>query len=177
MPCCCCSATKSCLTLCDPVDCNTLGFPVLHYLPEFAQIHVHWVDDAIQTSHPLPPPYSFAFSLSLHQGLFQSVDSSHQVAKVLELQLQLQHPPNEYSGLISFRIEWFDLLAVQGTLRSLLQHKSSKVSILQHSAFFIVQLPTVIHTWLQEKLPTALAIQNLLAKWCLCFLTCCLDWS
>ena len=87
--CCCCSLAKSCPTLCDPVDCSRPGFPVLHYLPEFAQTHVHWVSDAIQPSHPLSPS-SLALSLSQHQGLFQWVSFSHQVARVLELQLQHQ---------------------------------------------------------------------------------------
>ena len=68
--CCCCSVAKSCLTLCDPMDCSTPGFPVLHYLPEFTQTHVHWVGDAIQPSHPLLLP-SPALNLSQHQGLFQ----------------------------------------------------------------------------------------------------------
>ena len=85
---CCCSVAKSCLTLCDTMDCSTPGFSVLHYLQEFAQIHVHWVDDNIQSSHPLPPPSSFAFDLSQHQGLFQWVSSLHQVALVLELRYQ-----------------------------------------------------------------------------------------
>ena len=68
--CCCCSVTKLCLTLCDPMDCSTLGFLVLRYLPEFAQIHVHWVGDAIQLTHPLPPSSPFAFHLPQHQGFF-----------------------------------------------------------------------------------------------------------
>ena len=84
----CCSVAKPCLTLCDPVNCNTPGFPVLHHLLEFAQTHVHWVDVAIQPSHLLPPHSPPALSLSQHQGLFQWVGSSHQGAKVLELQLQ-----------------------------------------------------------------------------------------
>ena len=83
------SVTHSCLTLCDPIDCSTPGFPVHHQLPELAQIHVHPVGDAIQPSHPLSSP-SPVFSLSQHQGLFQWVSSLHQVAKVLELQLQHQ---------------------------------------------------------------------------------------
>ena len=66
----CCSVAKLCPTLCDPMDCSTPGSSVLHYLPEFAQIHAHWVGDAIQSSHPLPPPSPFAFSLSQLQGLF-----------------------------------------------------------------------------------------------------------
>ena len=83
-----CSLTQSCLTLCDPMDCNTSGFPVLHHLLEFAQTLVHWVGDALQPSHPLLSPSPPAFILSQHQGLFQWVSSSHQVAKVLELQHQ-----------------------------------------------------------------------------------------
>ena len=85
---CCCSVTQSCLTLCSPMDCSTPGFPVLHYLPEFAQTHVHWVGDAIQTSHSLLPAFPPALNLSQHQGLFQWIGSSNQIAKVLELQLQ-----------------------------------------------------------------------------------------
>ena len=82
--------TQLCPTLCDPMDCCTPDFPVHHQLPEFAQTHVRWVSDAIQTSHLLLSPSPPAFSLSLHQGLFHWVSSSHQVAKVLELQLQHQ---------------------------------------------------------------------------------------
>ena len=81
------SVTQSCLTLCDPMDCSTPGLPVHHQLPELTQTHVHWVNDAIQTSHPLLFP-STALSLSQHQGLFQWVSSSHRVAQVLELQQQ-----------------------------------------------------------------------------------------
>ena len=84
----CCSVTKSCPTLCDPMDSSKPGFPVLHCLSEFAQDHVHSVSDASQPSHPLSPPSPPALNLSQHQGLFQRVDSSHQVAKVLELQVQ-----------------------------------------------------------------------------------------
>ena len=81
------AAAKSCLTVFCPKDCRIPGFPVLHYFPVFVQTHVHWVGDAIQPSHPLSPPSPPAFNLSQHQGLFQWVSSSHQVAKVLELQL------------------------------------------------------------------------------------------
>ena len=87
---CCCSVTKSCLPLCDPMDCSMPGFPVLHYLPVFAQTHVHWVSDAIQLSYPLSPPSPLALNPSQHQGLFQWVDSLHQVGKILELQLRHQ---------------------------------------------------------------------------------------
>ena len=85
-----CSVTQLCLTLCDPVDCSTPGFPIHHQLMELAQTHVQWVGDTIQLSHPLPSPSPPIFNLSQHQCLFQWVSSSHQVAKVLELQLQHQ---------------------------------------------------------------------------------------
>ena len=84
------SVAQSCLTLCDPVDCSMPGFPVPQHLPELVQTHVHWVGDAIQPSHPLSSPSPSAFNFYQHQGLFQWVSSSHQVAKVLELQLQHQ---------------------------------------------------------------------------------------
>ena len=87
---CCCSVAKLCPNLCDRMNCSMSGFPVLHYLLEFAQIHVHRVGDAIQPSHPLSSPSLPAFSLSQNQGLFQGVSSLHQMAKVLELQLQHQ---------------------------------------------------------------------------------------
>ena len=132
------STAQSCPTLCDPMDCSTPGFPVHHQLPELVQIHVHWVGDATQLSYPLSSPSLPAFNLSQHQYLSQGVSSSHQVAKVLKF--QLQHPSNEYSRLMSFKMYWFDLLAVQGTLKTFLQHYSSKASILRRSGFFIVQL-------------------------------------
>ena len=207
--------------LCHPMDYSTPGLPILLYLPEFAQTHVHWVGDAIQPFHPLSSPSPPALNVSQHQGLFQWVGSAHQVAKVLEFQLQhqsfqwissvqslshawlfatpwtaalqaflsitnFQSPPNpmsivlampsnylilghplllppsifpsirvfsnesalcirwpkywsfsinispsnEHPGLVSFRMDWLYLLAVQGTLKSLLQHHSSKASIL-----------------------------------------------
>ena len=118
---------------------STPGLPVHHQLPESTQTHVHWVGDAIQPSHPLSSPSPPALNLSQHQGLFQWVSSSHQVARVLEFQLQHQ----------SFQWTPRTGLAVQGTLKSLLQHHSSKASILRCSAFFIVQLshPYVITTF------------------------------
>ena len=120
------------------MDCSTPGFLVYHQLPEFTQTHVHWVSDTIQPSHPLSPSPP-AFNLSQHQGLFKWLGSSHQVAKYWSFSFNIS-PSNEHPGLISFRIDWLDLLAVQGTLKSLLQHHSSKASNLQCSAFFIVQL-------------------------------------
>ena len=127
--------------LCSRMDCSTPGLPVHHQLPEFTQTLVHWVGDAIQPSHPLSSPSPPALNLAQHQGLFKWVSSSHQVAKGLEF--QLQHRSFQWtfqSGLISFRMDWLDLLEVQGTLKSLLQQHSSKALILQCSAFFVVQL-------------------------------------
>ena len=115
------------------------GFPVHHQLPEFTQTHVHRVGDAIQLSHPLSSPSPPALNLSKHQGLSNRVNSLHDVAKVLEFQLQHQSF-HEHPGLISFRMDRLDLLAVQGTLSSLLQHHSPKASVLWCSAFFIVRL-------------------------------------
>ena len=128
-----CSIAQSCPALCGPMDRSTPGFPVLLCLPELAHTHGHQVGDAIQSSHLLSSPSPPAPSLSQHQGLFQRVSSLHQVAKVLELSIS---PSSEYSGLLSFRIDWFDLLAVQGTLISILQHHSSKASISTYPRMF-----------------------------------------
>ena len=152
------------------MDSNMPGLPVHHQLPEFNQAHDHWVGDAIQPSHLLSSTSPPALNLSQHQGLFQWVSSSHQVTKVLEFQRQHQ-PSSEYSGLISFWMDWLGLLAVEGTLKSLLQHHSSKASILWHSAFFIVQLS---HPHMTTGKTIVWLDGPLLAKWCLCFLTCCL---
>ena len=133
------SSVQSCLTICDPMNCSTPDLPVHHQLQELAQTHVLQASDAIQPSHPLSSPSPPAFNLSQHQGLFKLVSSLHQVAKVMSFSFIIS-PSNEYSVLIFFTIDCFDLLAVQGNLKSLLQHHSSKASILQSSAFFIVQL-------------------------------------
>ena len=139
---CCCSFTKLSLTLWDPKDCSMLGFSVLHYLPEFAQTHVNWVDDAIQPSHPGCP-------LLLLLSIFPSIRVFFNASVLLtrwpkywSFSFSIS-PSSEFSGLISFRIDWFDLLAVQRTLKSLLQKHSMKASILQCSAFFTVQLNSV----------------------------------
>ena len=118
---------------------STPGLPVHHLHLESIQTHVHRVSDAIQPSHPLSSPSPPALNLSQHQGLFKWVSSSHQVAKYWSFSFNII-PSNEHPGLISFRMDWLDLLAVQGTLKSLLQHHSSKASILWCLAFFIVQL-------------------------------------
>ena len=102
------SIAQSCLILCDPMDCSTPGLLVHHQLPEFTQTHVHWVSDAIQPCHPLSSRSPPAFNLSQHQSLFKWASSSHQVAKVLKywsFSFSIS-PSNEYSGLISFFIEY-----------------------------------------------------------------------
>ena len=121
------------------MDCILPGFSVFHRLPEFAQTHIRWVSDAFQPSHPLPSPSPPACNLSQNQGLFKWVSSSLRVAKYWSFSFSIR-PSDEYSGLISFRMDWLDLLAVQGILKSLLQHHSSKASISWCSAFFIVHL-------------------------------------
>ena len=120
------SVAQLCPTLCSPMDCSTFGFPVHHQLPELTQTHVHQVGDAISSS--VGPVSSCLQSFSA-SGSFQMSHSSQQVAKVLEFQLHIS-PSNEYSGLISFRMDWLDLLAVQRTRKSLLQHHRSKASFL-----------------------------------------------
>ena len=130
----CCSVTQLCLTLCDPMDCSTPGLPVPHHLPKFAQVHVHCIGDAIQPSHPLMSS-SYALNLSQHQSLFQWVSSLEYWSFSFSIS-----PSNEHSGLIFFRIDWFDLLDVQVTVRSLLQQLSLKASMLWRSAFFTVHL-------------------------------------
>ena len=114
---------------CDTMDYTMPGFPVLHQLPELAQIHVHRVSDAIQPSHPLSSLSPPAFNLFQHQGFPNESVLCIQWPKFWSFSFNIS-PSNEYSGLISFRIDWLDLLAVQGTLKSLLQHHNSKASIL-----------------------------------------------
>ena len=154
------SVTQSCPTLWDPMNRSTPGLPVQHQLPKYTQTHVHWVGDAIQPSYPLSSPSPPDLNLSQHQGLFKWVSSSHQVAKYWSFSFNIS-PSNEHSGLISFRMDCLDLLAVQGTLKSLLQHHSSKSSILQRSAFFTVQLS---HPYMTTGKTIALTRWTFLAK-------------
>ena len=133
------SVGQWCLTICNPMNLSTPGLPVYHQLLESTQTHVHWVSDGIQPSQPLSSSSPPALNLSQHQCLFQWVNTSHQVAKVLEFQRQHQSFQWMFPGLTSFRMDSLDLLAGKGTLKSLLQHHSSK-SVLPRSAFFIVQL-------------------------------------
>ena len=136
------------------------GFLVFHHLLEFAQTHVHWVGDAIQPSHPLSSTSPPAFNLSQHQGLFWGVSLRIKWPKYWSFGFSIS-PSNEYSGLISFRMDWLDLLPAQGTFKSLLQHQSSKASILWCSAFFIVQLS---HPYLTTGKTIALTRRTLVGK-------------
>ena len=133
------SVAQSCLTLCDPMDCSKPGFSVHHQHPEPTQTHVHHVGDTIQSSHSLLSPSSLAFNLSSIRVFSNELVLCIRWPKYWSFSFNIS-PSNEHPGLISFRMDWLDLLAVQGTLKSLLQHHSSKASILQHSAFFILQL-------------------------------------
>ena len=133
------SVAQSCPTLCNPMNHIMPGLPVHHQLPEFIQTHVHRVGDAIQPSHPLSSPSPPAPNPSQHQGLFQWVNLHMRWPKYWSFSLSISSS-NENPGLISFRMDWLDLFSVQETLKSLLQHHSSKASILWCSAFFIVQL-------------------------------------
>ena len=117
------SVTQSCPNICDPMDHRMLGLPVLHQLPEFTQTQVHQVSDAIQSSHPLSPISPPAINLSPNSVLFKLI--SIRWPKDWSFSFNIS-PSNEHSGWISFRMDWLDLLAVQGTLKSLLQHHSSK---------------------------------------------------
>ena len=146
--------------LCNPTDCSTPGFPVPHQLLELTLSHVHGVSDAIQPSHPLLSPSPPDFNLSQPQ-VFSNESVLHiRWTKDWSFSFSIS-PSNEYSGLISFRMDWLDLLAVKGTLKSLLQHHSSKASIFQSSAFFIVQLS---HPYMTTGKTKALTRWPLLAK-------------
>ena len=119
--------------------CSMPGFPVHHQLPELAQTHVHRVDGAIQLSHPLSSPSSCLQSFSASESFLMSQFFTSGSQSYWSFIFSIS-PSNEYSGLILFRMDWFDLLAIQETLKYLLQHHSLKTSILQGSAFFMVQL-------------------------------------
>ena len=154
------SATQSCLTLCQPMDCSMPCLPVHHQLPEFTHTHVHWVGDAIYhliLCRPLLlPPLSFPSI-----WIFSSESAIHSKwPKYWSFNFSIS-PSNEYSGLISFRMDWLDLLVVQETLKSLLQHHSSKASILWRSAFFIVQLS---HPYMTTGKTIALTRQTFVGK-------------
>ena len=152
------SVAQLCLILCDPMNCSMPGFPVSHRLLELTQTHVHWVSDAIQPSHPLSP--SPTFNLSQHQGLSNESVLLIRWPKYWSVTFNI-NPSNEFSVLISFWMDRLDLLAVQGTVKSLLQHHSSKASVLQRLAFFIVQL---LYPYMTAGKTTALTRQTFVGK-------------
>ena len=138
--------TQSCPTFCDSRDCSTPGLPIQHQFLEVTQTHVHWVGDAVQLSHLLLSPLPSTFNLSQQHGLFKWISSSHQGAKVLEF--QLQHQSFQWiSGLISFRMDWLDLLAVQGALKSLLQRFTHGGLYMSMVPFQFVSLFCCVHVW------------------------------
>ena len=139
---------------------STSGLPVHHQLPEFTQTHVHWVSDAIQPSHPLSSPSSPAPIPPSIRVFSNESTLCMRWPKYWSFSLRII-PSKEIPGLISFRMDWLDLLAVQGTLKSLLQHHSSKASILRHSAFFTVQLS---HPYMTTGKTRALTSQTLVGK-------------
>ena len=152
------SVAQLCPTLCDPMNRSTPGLPVRHQLPEFTQTHVCRVGDTIQPSHPLSSPSPPALNPSQHRGLSNESALRIRWPKYWSFSFNIS-PSNEHPGPTSFMMDWLDLLAVQGTLKSLLQHHSSKASIIWHSAFFIVQLS---HPYMTTGKTTALT--RLLAK-------------
>ena len=166
------SVAQSCLTLCSPIDCSTPGFPVYHQL-ELAQTHVHRVSDS-SNHFILCQPHLLLPSIFPSIGVFSSESALHiRWLKYWDFSFSIS-PSNEYSGLISFRMDRFDLPAGQGTLKSLLQHHSSKASILQCSAFFIAQLS---YPYITTGRTIALTRWTFVVKIMSLLLICCLGWS
>ena len=141
------------------MDCSTRGLPVYHQLLEFTQTYVHWVGDAIQPSHPLSPP-SPAFNLPCIRVFSNESAIRIRWPKYWSFSFKIS-PVNEHPGLIYFRMDWLDVLAAQGTLKSLLQHHTSKASILWRSAFFTVQLS---HPYMTTGKTIALTRQTFVGK-------------
>ena len=139
---------------------STPGLPVHHYLPEFTQTHFHRVSDAMQPSHPGSSPSPPAPNPSQHQSLSKESTLRTRWPKYWSFSFSIM-PSKEISGLISFRMDWLDLLAVQGTLKSLLQHHTAKASIVRHSAFFTVQLS---HPYMTTGKTIALTRRTLVGK-------------
>ena len=154
------SVAQSCLTLCDPMNRSMPGVPIHHQLLEFTETHVHQVGDAIQPSHPLSSP-SLPAPIPPSIRVFPNGSALRiRWPKYWSFSFSIS-PSNEHPGLISFRMDWLDLLAVQGTLKCLLQHHSSKALILQCSAFFTVQLS---HPYMTTGKTIALSRQTFVGK-------------
>ena len=172
------SVAQSCPTLCNPRDCSTPDFPVHHHLPELAQTYVCQVGDAIQPSHPLLSPSPPAFNPSQPQGLFPMSQFFASSGQRIGASASVSILAVKYSGLISFRMDWLDLLAIQGTLKSLLQYQSPKAFILRHPTFFMVQLSHPYMTTLKTKALTRRIfvgkvmfwLFNMLFRWVIAFL-------
>ena len=169
-----CSVVKLCEILCDLMDCSMPGFLVLHYLLEFAQIHVHWVDDAIQPSHPLSPSSPPALHLSQHHHLFQWVGCSHQVVKVFRASASAVVFPINIQCWLPLGLSGLVSLLSKGLSWVFSSTKNSKASILRHSAFFMVQLT---HLYVTTGKTIALTIHTFVSKVMSLFLICCLGWS
>ena len=154
----CCSVAQWWPTLCDPVDCSTPGLPVLHCLPEFAQIHVHWVSDAISPSHPLLLPSPFAFNLSQHQRFSSESVLCIRWPKYWSFSFSIS-PSNGYSASISFRIDSFDLFAVQGTLKSSLVYWRRMTT---HSSILPMRIPWTVWNFPLESRKKVFFCSNLM---------------
>ena len=170
------SVTQSCPTLCNPMNHSMPALPIHHQLPESTQTHVHW--SVIPCNHLiLCRPLLLLPSIFPSIGVLKWVSSLHQVAKYWSFSFNI-NSSNEHPGLISFRMDWLDLLTVQGTLKSLLQHHSSKASILQRSAFFILQLS---HPFMTTGKTIALMrwtfVDKVMSLLFFFFWICCLGWS
>ena len=147
------------------MDCSLPGFPVPHHLLEFAQVHVHWIGDAIQSSHPLSPLLLLPSLFPIIRVFSKESAVCIRWPKYWNFSFSIS-PAIEYSGLISFNIDWFDLLAVQETLKSLLQHHGLKASVIQCSAILMVQLS---HPYVTTGKTIVWLYGPLSATWCLCF--------
>ena len=152
------------------MDCITAGFPVPHHLPELAQVHVQLIGDVIQLSHPLLPFFLPSVFPSIRVFSNESAVRIRQ-SKYWNFSIS---PSNQHSQLISFKVDWFDLLVVQGTFKKLLQHHSLKTSILWYSAFFMVQFS---HPYLITRKTLALTLWTFVSKAMSLFLTHCLGLS
>ena len=164
------SVTPSCPTLCDPMNCSTPGLPVHHQLPEFTQTESMMPSDHLILCGPLLLLPSIFSSIRV---FFNESGVHIRWPKYWSFSFSI-HPSNGYSGLTSFRIDWFDVLTVQGTLKSLIQHHSSKVSIPQHSSFLSGPIPTSLHDYWKNH---SFDYMDLCQQSSLCFLLCCLGWS
>ena len=154
------------------MDCSTQDHTVHHQLLELTQTHVHWVSDAIQQSHPLLSPSSPAFNLSQNQGLFNESVLCIRWPKYWSFSFRTS-PSNEYSGLISFRMDWLDLLAVQGTLKSSPTPQFKSIDFLALSFHCSPALTSINDYWRNQSLTT----QTFAGKVLSLFLICCLHWS